>query len=127
MTEPNKATQSADVGDAAAKAGNIWTEIGPTLAFIIIYNVMLRFPEGDSDHCDLCGDRPEVAQEGTYSSFLARLVIPDWFVWNSRNIASVKTLPVHQADDHQPALCGRDLWWSGRWPEHLEDALSFRI
>ena len=46
MTEPNKATQSADVGDAAAKAGNIWTEIGPTLAFIIIYNVMLRFPEG---------------------------------------------------------------------------------
>ena len=47
MTEPNKATQSADVGDAAAKAGSIWTEIGPTLAFIIIYNVMLRFPEGD--------------------------------------------------------------------------------
>ena len=47
MTEPNKATQSADVGEAAAKAGSIWTEIGPTLAFIIIYNVMLRFPEGD--------------------------------------------------------------------------------
>lgn len=47
MTEPNTASQSADVSDAAAKAGNIWTEIGPTLAFIIIYNVMLRFPEGD--------------------------------------------------------------------------------
>ena len=35
------------MSDAADKAGSIWTELGPTLAFIIIYNVMLRLPEGD--------------------------------------------------------------------------------
>ena len=39
------APQEANVKDAAARAGGIWTELGPTLAFIVIYNVMLRFPE----------------------------------------------------------------------------------
>lgn len=27
-------------------AGNIWTDIGPVLAFVIVYNVIQRFPEG---------------------------------------------------------------------------------
>ena len=29
-----------------AGAGNIWTDIGPVLAFVIVYNVVRRFPEG---------------------------------------------------------------------------------
>lgn len=37
--------QDATVKGAAARAGGIWTELGPTLSFILIYNVMLRFPE----------------------------------------------------------------------------------
>ena len=44
-THPDDAPQEASVKDAAARAGGIWTELGPTLAFIAIYNVMLRFPE----------------------------------------------------------------------------------
>lgn len=28
-----------------ARANGIWTELGPTLAFILVYNVLLRFPE----------------------------------------------------------------------------------
>ena len=35
------------MSDAADKAGSIWTELGPTLAFIVIYNAMLRLPEGE--------------------------------------------------------------------------------
>ena len=45
VTHPGDAPQEANVKDAAARAGGIWTELGPTLAFIVIYNVMLRFPE----------------------------------------------------------------------------------
>ena len=29
------------------KPGNVWAELGPTLVFVLIYNVLLRFPEGD--------------------------------------------------------------------------------
>lgn len=36
-----------DVSKSAPKSGSIWTELGPVLAFIIVYNVMLRFPEGE--------------------------------------------------------------------------------
>ncbi|MAN47314.1 MAG: septation protein A [Alphaproteobacteria bacterium] len=46
MTDTQTKESSADLGDAAGKAGGIWTELGPTLAFIVIYNVMLRFPDG---------------------------------------------------------------------------------
>ncbi len=28
-------------------AGNIWTDIGPVLAFVLVYNVILRFPENN--------------------------------------------------------------------------------
>jgi len=28
-------------------AGNIWTDIGPVLAFVIVYNVVRRFPENN--------------------------------------------------------------------------------
>ena len=45
MTDTTKT--KSDLGTATEKAGNIWTELGPTLAFIVIYNVLLRFPEGD--------------------------------------------------------------------------------
>ncbi len=31
---------------AASRAGSLWTELGPTLTFIVVYNVMLRLPEG---------------------------------------------------------------------------------
>ncbi len=44
-TRPEDIPKDAKVKDAAARAGGIWTELGPTLAFILIYNVMLRFPE----------------------------------------------------------------------------------
>lgn len=27
--------------------GNVWAELGPTLVFVLIYNILLRFPEGD--------------------------------------------------------------------------------
>ena len=30
----------------APKASGLWTELGPTLAFILSYNVLLRFPQG---------------------------------------------------------------------------------
>ncbi|MEZ5998562.1 MAG: septation protein IspZ [Hyphomonas sp.] len=40
-TSPPKPT----AGDAAARAGGIWLELGPTLSFIVVYNVLLRFPE----------------------------------------------------------------------------------
>lgn len=39
-------TQETGVKSAAARAGGIWTELGPTLGFILVYNVLLRFPEG---------------------------------------------------------------------------------
>jgi intracellular septation protein len=29
-----------------AGAGNIWTDIGPVLAFVLVYNIVRRFPEG---------------------------------------------------------------------------------
>ncbi|MEO1100604.1 MAG: septation protein IspZ [Pseudomonadota bacterium] len=32
---------------AADKAGSLWGELGPAIAFVVIYNVMLRLPEGD--------------------------------------------------------------------------------
>lgn len=40
-------SESADLSTAAEKAGSIWTELGPVLSFIVVYNVMLRFPEGE--------------------------------------------------------------------------------
>lgn len=44
-TRPEDTPQQASTKSAAARAGGIWTELGPTLAFILIYNVLLRFPE----------------------------------------------------------------------------------
>lgn len=29
----------------AGKAGNLWSEVGPAVAFVVVYNVLLRFPE----------------------------------------------------------------------------------
>jgi intracellular septation protein len=38
---------SHDKAQAAAKgAGNLWTDLGPVLAFVVSYNVVRRFPEG---------------------------------------------------------------------------------
>lgn len=48
MTEtPTRQTGAQPTGgkSPAARANGIWTELGPTLAFILVYNVMLRFPE----------------------------------------------------------------------------------
>jgi intracellular septation protein len=39
-------TKTTNGKSAAARAGGLWTELGPTLAFIAVYNVLLRFPEG---------------------------------------------------------------------------------
>ncbi len=47
MTDPQDTNTRADLSEAAGRANSIWTELGPTLAFIVIYNVMLRLPEGD--------------------------------------------------------------------------------
>lgn len=44
-TRPEDISRDASEKSPAARAGGIWTELGPTLAFIVIYNVMLRFPE----------------------------------------------------------------------------------
>ncbi|MEZ5987279.1 MAG: septation protein IspZ [Hyphomonas sp.] len=44
-TRPEDTSQDASQKSPAARAGGLWTELGPTLAFIVIYNVMLRFPE----------------------------------------------------------------------------------
>ena len=45
MTDTSKTP--IDQNDSVKKAGSIWSELGPTLGFILIYNVLLRFPEGD--------------------------------------------------------------------------------
>lgn len=45
MTDSSKTP--IDQRDPVKKAGSIWSELGPTLGFILIYNVLLRFPEGD--------------------------------------------------------------------------------
>ncbi len=46
MTDPVENTsgtaQSPSHDKAAVRAGNLWTELGPTLAFIIVYNALLR-------------------------------------------------------------------------------------
>lgn len=36
--------QKSGAATAADKAGSLWGELGPTLAFIVIYNVLLRLP-----------------------------------------------------------------------------------
>lgn len=37
----------SDAATAADKAGSLWGELGPVIAFVVIYNVMLRLPGGD--------------------------------------------------------------------------------
>ena len=37
MTETQDTEGSAELSDATAKAGSIWTEIGPTLALSLIH------------------------------------------------------------------------------------------
>lgn len=48
MTKPidntPDAAQTSSHDKAGARAGNLWTELGPTLAFIIVYNALLRLP-----------------------------------------------------------------------------------
>lgn len=39
--------QKSGAATAADKAGSLWGELGPAIAFVIIYNVMLRLPAGD--------------------------------------------------------------------------------
>lgn len=43
MTETQ--TDTGNGKSATARANGIWTELGPTLSFIVVYNVLLRFPE----------------------------------------------------------------------------------
>ncbi|MEQ8320612.1 MAG: septation protein IspZ [Rhodospirillales bacterium] len=45
MTE--QTDQTSEEAIAPKKPGNIWAELGPTLVFVVTYNVLLRFPEGD--------------------------------------------------------------------------------
>lgn len=45
MTQTPKVKVDAD--NATEKVGSIWGELGPVLAFIIVYNVMLRLPESE--------------------------------------------------------------------------------
>lgn len=39
-------TETGNGKSPAARANGLWTELGPTLGFIVAYNVLLRFPEG---------------------------------------------------------------------------------
>lgn len=43
-TNPSAETSTAPT----RSAGSLLTELGPTLSFIIVYNVLLRFPEGEA-------------------------------------------------------------------------------
>lgn len=43
MTETASPSRPASLPKGA---GNIWTDIGPVLVFVIVYNVVRRFPEG---------------------------------------------------------------------------------
>ncbi len=45
MTDTSTAPAASDAKPAATNAGNIWTDIAPVLAFVIVYNVIRRFPE----------------------------------------------------------------------------------
>lgn len=45
MTEAPK--PPIDPKTANEKVGSVWAELGPVLLFIVSYNVLLRFPEGD--------------------------------------------------------------------------------
>lgn len=52
MTDPNADNPDADkqggTKAAAQSAGNLWTDIGPVLLYVVVYNVLLRLPEGNS-------------------------------------------------------------------------------
>lgn len=45
MTETPEAPVDQKV--AQEKVGSVWAELGPVLIFIVTYNVLLRFPEGE--------------------------------------------------------------------------------
>jgi intracellular septation protein len=40
------AKRGAGVRQAAGSAGNLWTDLGPVIAFVLVYNIVRRFPEG---------------------------------------------------------------------------------
>jgi intracellular septation protein len=42
MTDPGTAAPAKRIPQSA---GNIWTDVGPVLAFVLVYNVVRRFPE----------------------------------------------------------------------------------
>lgn len=41
------ASNQAQTGDVSSGAAGLWSELWPVLAFLVIYNVMRRFPEGE--------------------------------------------------------------------------------
>lgn len=43
---PESGPASGKLKTATRGAGNLWTDIGPVLSFVIVYNVVRRFPEG---------------------------------------------------------------------------------
>lgn len=49
MTEtPPSSDAQPDAKATAKSAGNLWTDIGPVLLYVVVYNVLLRLPEGNS-------------------------------------------------------------------------------
>lgn len=49
MTEtPPSSDADSGTKTAAKSAGNLWTDIGPVLLYVIVYNVLLRLPEANS-------------------------------------------------------------------------------
>jgi intracellular septation protein len=43
---PAASSSGSGAKQAASGAGNLWTDLGPVLAFVLTYNIVRRYPEG---------------------------------------------------------------------------------
>jgi intracellular septation protein len=45
MTSPSPPHRPGAARSAAGHAGNLWTDLGPVVSFVLVYNLVRRFPE----------------------------------------------------------------------------------